>query len=193
MKKLIYIILAFAFINCKAQQTETELPTVGKAMPDFQLNDVHYYGKKKVFLRDFKGQWLILDFWNQYCGVCLSSQPRINVLQSKFKGRVQFLLVGYTGSQYKHGSNNKSIRKLYERNRKDNNLNLVIAYDSLLMHRYEIKPTPYMIIIDPDGVVRGITTHVTESELQDLISGKPVKLVPAYHSNKEALLARPKK
>jgi hypothetical protein len=51
-----------------AQSTDTGYkcyPEVGKPCPDFTLNNVAYYSKKKVSLNDFKGKWLILDFWNK--------------------------------------------------------------------------------------------------------------------------------
>ncbi|MBT2561315.1 TlpA family protein disulfide reductase [Pedobacter sp. ISL-68] len=194
MKNLIYAIMFFAFTQSYAQNTN-EFPTVGKPMPDFHLNDVKYYPRKKVSLNDFKGQWLILDFWNQYCGVCLSSQPRINNLQKKFKGKVQFLLVGYTGSQYIKVSNDTSIRRLYERQRLREKLSLAIAYDSTLMHRYNIRATPYLIIIDPRGIVQGITTVVTEENINDLMAGRRVTLPQAYlrGERQKALTARPDK
>ncbi len=182
--------MAFFAGHAYAQVPEKILPEVGKPMPDFKLTDVHYYKKKRATLADFKGQWLIMDFWNQYCGVCLASQPRMDTLQKKFAGRVQVLLIGYTGSQYIHVSNDKSIRKLYERNRIENKLSLAIAFDSLLMHAYRIKPTPYIIVIDPDGIVRAITTRITVKSLDDLIAGRAAALTNAYHSREEARKVR---
>lgn len=172
------IVLLITTASTKAQTNI--IPEVGKPMPEFTLTDVHYFAKKKVSLNDFKGKWLILDCWNRYCGVCLRAMPKINKLQDKFKDRVRFIMVGYNGSQYTKKSDDKAIRKLFEMNRKNENLKLSIAYDSLLFHRFDIWPTPYIIVIDPSGVVKGITYKLTEENINDLIEGKQVSLAKAY-------------
>lgn len=190
MKGLIYAMMLFAFTKSYAQGNES--PKVGQPMPDFQLNDVQFYSQKSISLSDFKGKWLILDFWNEYCSTCLSSFPKIDSLQKKFADRVKFVLVGYNGSQYFKKSSNTSIRKLFEQNRKRENLKLTIAYDSTLMHRYNIRPTPYLIIVDPKGIVRGITTKLSSENIDDLIAGRQVNLKRAYLGG-ERLMEKRKK
>jgi len=194
MKKttIIFNLLASLLFTLKVagQNSNADLPQVGKPMPDFLLNDVQNYRKKQVSLSDFKGKWLILDFWNQYCGICLESMPKMDALQKQFSGKAQILLVGYTGSQYRHISNDSTIRQLYERTRKDYNLSLAIAYDSLLMHQYRIKPTPYIITVDPKGIVRAITSRMNADGLRELMAGKASSLKKAYHSREEAAKAR---
>jgi thiol-disulfide isomerase/thioredoxin len=181
MKTIIITLLAISvtFI-AKSQNVDSIYPEVGKPMPDFKFNDVQYYSKKQAGLADFKGQWLILDCWNRYCGVCLRAMPKINALQEKFKGKVQFLMVGYTGSQYTKKSDDKAIRKLYKMNRKMGNLNLTIAFDSTLFHRFDIWATPYVMIVDPTGIVRGITYKISEQNINDLLAGNHVELAKAY-------------
>ena len=149
-------------------------------MPDFQL-EVQNYSKKNVSLSDFKGQWLILDFWNRYCGVCIKSFPKMDSLQRTFDGRLKIILSGYTGSKMsRQGSDDKMIREIYERNRLSNHLDLTVAFDSVLFDRYDIYATPYLIVVDPKGNVRAITTKVYKKDIEDMMAGRPVQLKPAY-------------
>eukprot|EP01133_Synstelium_polycarpum_P017056 gene17056-20318_t len=101
-----------------ATSAQTKMPVqLDNPIGAFSLNDVHYYSKKSVTNKDFKGKWLILDFWNQ---------------------GLQIIMVGYTGSQYHPATpipDDQTIRKLYEINRKSEKLNLTVAYDSTLFHR----------------------------------------------------------
>ena len=180
--KYIYTILTWLLVYpaSQAQPAEPIYPVIGKPCPDFSFSDVHYYKNKKITLKDFKGQWLILDCWNRYCSVCLHKMPEIDSLQSVFAGQVKFLLVGYTGSQYTKRSDDKPIRKLYDMNRDMERLSLSIAYDSVLFHRFKIGACPYIIVIDPNGIVRGITWSLTAKDINNLLTGTPVKLPRAY-------------
>jgi len=182
MKKLLITILIFISPLCLlAQSGTTDLPTVGKPMPDFTFNDIQYYSSKTASLKDFRGKWLVLDFWNRYCYTCLDSQPHIDSLQRAFNDKIQFVLVGYTGSQYLKKSDDAAIRVLYERQRKEHDLSLAIAYDSLSFHRFIIRPTPYIIIIDPNGIVRGLTYKIKAKDLEDFLAGRTPVLKKSYN------------
>ncbi|SDF70626.1 AhpC/TSA family protein [Mucilaginibacter pineti] len=175
-----------------AQQSDIVYPEVGKQMPAINLAHVKYYNKNKVTLDDFKGQWLVLDFFGAHCGTCIESLPRTDSLQKKFKKDIKFLLVGYTGSQYVKKSDDILIRKTYERNRKQEHLNLSIAYDSLLFHRFDIWTVPYIIVINPNGIVKGITYKVTEQNLNDLLADKDVSMPIAYRNTERRKMIKAK-
>lgn len=60
------------------------------------------------------------------------------------------------------------------------NLSLPVAYDSTLFHKIDIYTCPYLIIIDPAGVVKAITNFISSNELKALLNGEKVVLGPAY-------------
>jgi thiol-disulfide isomerase/thioredoxin len=170
--KFILITLLFFFKTALSQNQKADYPEIGKPCPDFFLNDVLHYHKSEVSLADFQNQWLVLDFWNRYCGVCLGKFQAIDSLQKQFVKQINFMLVGYTGSQYTHRSDNKPIRELYEKLRFRLNLDLPIAFDSVLFHHFNIGACPYIVIIDPAGIIRGITTSLDEQDIKDILSNK---------------------
>ncbi len=179
VKAAICILLLLAGERLIAQKKP--ILEIDQPMPDFLLPEVQYYDKSSVALADFKGKWLVLDFWNRYCYACLVSHPKMDTLRKKFTNKnVEVILVGYTGSQYRNVSDNIATRELYERNRKANHLSIPIAYDSVIMEKYGIKPTPYIIIVAPNGLIKAITTRITQSELDRLITGDTVSLKKAY-------------
>lgn len=183
-KFLFYLILFLSqFHFAKGQQNENDFPVIGKPCPNFLFTDVQYHSKKQVSLKDFEGKWLVLDFWNRYCGTCLDKMPLMDSMQKAFSANVSFLLIGYTGSQYVKRSDDKAIRKLYEMNRKRLKLNLSIAYDSLIFHQFKILACPYIIVIDPQGIVKAISYKLSENDLIDLIAGKPVDLPKVYRKD----------
>jgi thiol-disulfide isomerase/thioredoxin len=196
MKKLIVIALftairfnGFSQIEASAQY----YPEVGLRCPAFILNDVHDYPKHQVSLEDFKGKWLILDFWNEHCGGCIASFPETNKLQERFGDKVKFLLVGCIGSQYNwnNNSDNESIRSLYKRISQKEKLKLLVAFDSVLFHRFDIGGCPYIVCVDPSGIVRGITTSINEKDIDSLLAEKHPHLQKAWRWHENSISYNP--
>jgi thiol-disulfide isomerase/thioredoxin len=186
--KIINLITFFAlcFIMggiANAQKAERTPTQVGKPIGKFLLNDVRYYSKTSVTHDDFKGKWLILDFWNASCMVCLQAMPKMDSLQQKLTDNTQVMMVGYTGTQYHQvtrESDEKKIKELYERVKSNAKFNLPSAFDSTLFHRFDIAPCPYILIVDPEGIVRGITSRISFAQLDSIQRGLSVSLRKAY-------------
>ncbi|ULT38768.1 hypothetical protein KRR40_27240 [Niabella defluvii] len=108
--------------------------------------------------------------------------PQEDSLLKEFAGKVQFLLVGYTGSQYSRvkGPDYKRVQELYERMKQRLNISLPVAYDSTLFHKMDITACPYLVIIDPVGIIRGVTSAISSKELRALVNNERVVLRRAY-------------
>lgn len=170
-----------AVSNIGFAQEKTNMPLkVGDRFPDYRFSEVAHFKSKSTNINSFKGKWLLLSFWNRYCSVCIKKMPQEDSLQREFKDKVQFLLVGYTGSQYTGHSDERFAQQLYERVRNTAHLNLAVAFDSTLFHKLDIATCPYIFVIDPKGIIRGITISVSRSDLIALINDKQAILKPAY-------------
>lgn len=163
------VIWCLAFVS-KAQTAN--YPVVGQTCPEIKFSEVAYNNTSTFSLKDYKGKWLILDFWNRYCSVCINRMPGKDSLQKQFPAQLKVILVGYTGSRYTHRNDERAIKTLYERIRKQSAIDLVIAYDSVMFHRFEIGACPYIIVIDPKGIVRAITTEIDQRQFTALLAGR---------------------
>ena len=152
-------------------------PKVGERCPEFLLKEVAFFPKKQVRLNDFKGKWLVFDFWSSSCIACVQSFPRTNDLQSKFKSQVQVVLVGYDDNR---------IRTMYSKFREKEHLDLPCAYDTTMFNIYDIGSVPFVVIIDDKGYIRGITDELDTSSLTDLLSGKHPELPEASFRHEPA-------
>lgn len=198
MRKLIYICWLLLACNThspqnkndklgQSQQEVTEhdknvFPEVGKPMPDFTLNNVQYYDKQQVSLKEFKGQWLIMDFWNRRCINCIKSFPKVNQLRKGFKGKVEFILVGRNDGKHYSGA-----EEVYQRVRKKNDLELPLVYEAGLFERFGVSSVPHIIWIDDKGIVRAITTStdLNAENIQTFLDGKNPGLVAKLNSEEE--------
>ncbi|SIO53603.1 Peroxiredoxin [Chitinophaga niabensis] len=161
----------------ESRTIKLENPEIGKPMPDFTLDYITNYKTTKASLNDFKGKWLILDLWFKGCVVCIKSFPHVNELQEKFKDKVQFLLVGYNANRV--GGN--SIVQVYDDFNKEKKLkNLVSAYDSIIIKKWNVWSFPCVFIINPEGTLVAITDgrDLTEEKMRQLIDRKSVLLYP---------------
>src|SRR6266487_544306 len=114
------LVQSFAGAQPKASGDDFNYPEIGKPCPDFTLNGILNYPKSKASLQDFKGKWLILDFWSRGCSACIASFPKLNELTKEFKDKAQIVLVGID-------ENDKLIRKMYEKFRQKYDLSLTTA------------------------------------------------------------------
>src|SRR5688572_28669027 len=110
--------IVFAQLEMLAQSEMKDYTVIGQTIPHFTLTDVHHYSNSTFSPGDAKGNWLILDFWNRYCIVCVESFPKINQLQTDFKDRIQFMLVGQKDKKL-----NQNTEHVFERYRKSLGLN----------------------------------------------------------------------
>jgi thiol-disulfide isomerase/thioredoxin len=148
-------------------------PEVGKPMPDFTLTDVTHYKLKNATVSDFKGKWLFLDFWFKNCGACIASFPKMNEFQKKFADRAQFMLVAKVSEKPGSWIPRKSTEAVYETLRKTKNLELPCAYDTVFAAKWGIFAMPYVIVVNPEGVVKAITSSVgmTAEKIETLLNG----------------------
>lgn len=144
-------------------------PVVGRPLPDFTLNSVTYYSQPTISLKDLKGKWFVMDFWASFCVPCIRSLPKIDLLEERFKDKIQFIMVGMIGER--SGDKLESLEAMYDKLRIKHDLDLVMAYDSTLSLEWDIWAVPTIIVVDPNGIVRALTDSITEKEIITLLGG----------------------
>jgi thiol-disulfide isomerase/thioredoxin len=185
-RNLLNIIVAVLFLAWGMQslgQTKVKplvYPEVGKPCPNVVLRNIKYFKRKSATIGDFRGKWLVLDFWSQGCGACVASFPHYSKLAAEFGDKVQFMMVGNNDRK------NKRIQYLYAQFKEKQNLLMPCAFDSLLFKRFDVFGLPYVITIDDQGIVRAITTGVTIENMSDFLAGKhPVLENKAYRAHED--------
>lgn len=64
--------------------------SIGTPAPDFESTDAT---GKSIRLSDFKGQYVLLDFWASWCGPCRAAIPRVKELAAQYGSRLGLVSV----------------------------------------------------------------------------------------------------
>ena len=57
--------------------------------------DLNVFEGKGVFLDDFKGKWIVFNYWADWCPPCIKEIPELNKLQSNFSEDLKVFLINF--------------------------------------------------------------------------------------------------
>lgn len=78
------------FATNRAWKQADSLITEGAQAPEFTLTGID---GQKVSLSDFRGKYLVLDFWGSWCGPCREANPYLRALYERYKDRSDFAML----------------------------------------------------------------------------------------------------
>lgn len=137
------------------RQKEVKSGTI--TAPDFTLTDL---SGKKVSLSDFRGKWVVLDFWGSWCGWCIKGFPALKEAYSRYGDRLVIIGIDCNESEsdWRAGVERYEIPWL----------NLYNGNDRQLYTDYRIEGFPTKAIINPEGKLVDLTTGEDPSFFQRL-------------------------
>ena len=123
---------------------QKERLAIGKEAPNFEFPTVD---GKMVNLKEFRGKYLVVDFWASWCGPCRQEIPHMKDLYEEYKGKdIEFLSVSIDKSK---NAWKKAMRQ------ED------MAWPQLqapgagkdIMKEYQFSGIPYIILLDKEGKI----------------------------------------
>ena len=153
------------FSKYNIQAISTPVPAI-----DFSLNDIH--GQKNN-LSNFKGKWVLLNFWATWCGPCISEIPSLENLHKAVKDK-NFNVISISTDK----TSSQQIKTFAEKNK--------ITFPILLdpngdtASKYQAFSIPLSYFISPNGyitaIVRGAKTWNDQStfKLIEELTGIPI-------------------
>jgi len=148
-------------------------PAIGDTAPDFLESDVN---GKPVHLSDFKGKWVLLDFWGPFCAPCRRQNPLLGQLYEKYKDKNFTILsvsINYGPVTKQQWLDAIRQDKMVWPNITDvKNLDTKqIKKDNVAGTKYGVSGLPRNFLIDPSGkiVALDLKGELLEQKLRELL------------------------
>lgn len=121
-------------------------PIIGRVAPNFTIPDT---ASNDVSLSDFKGKYVLLDFWGHWCGPCIMSFPKAKALYEKHRDKLEMIGIALEGADDK----DKWLSAIRKNEANRTQLSDFKGNDSETFLRYKIIKYPTYLLLDKDGVV----------------------------------------
>ena len=147
-------------IEIRAALFPPEVAEPGKPLADGDLYDlqggVHH-------LSDFKGKYILLDFWSRGCGPCLMALPEMRELHAQYKERLVMVSLSIDTKEGWGKASQRHEMTWW-------NLNDLQGMSGLYA-RYGVRGIPHYVMISPDGIVLEHWEGYSEGLLKEKVKG----------------------
>lgn len=118
----------------------------GSIAPEFTLAALD---GSMVSLSQFRGKYVLIDFWASWCGPCIKEMPYVKQVYDKHNssGKLQVIGVSTDSNEGKWRS------KVAELGLDKKYLQLIDLGGKSVMKSYDFQGIPYLVVISPDGKI----------------------------------------
>lgn len=144
--KIFTLCLFFLNLGC-SKKSDVPTPDVTDVAPEIALENPDGTILK---LSDLKGKVVVLQFWASWCPYCRQANPSLVALYNKYKDRgleIYSVSLDTDKTKWKEGIKNDGL--IWK-----NHVSDLKKFDSAAAKTYVVDRTPYMFLIDKQGVIR---------------------------------------
>jgi peroxiredoxin len=141
---------------------------IGAYAMDFTQNDVN---DKPVKLSDFKGQYVLLDFWASWCGPCRGENPNVVKAYNAYKDK-KFTVLGVSLDQ--PGKKEAWLEAIAKDGLTWTHVSDLKFWNNEVSKMYGIHAIPANFLIDPNGkiIAKNIRGEALQAKLAEILGNK---------------------
>jgi thiol-disulfide isomerase/thioredoxin len=138
----------------------------GKQSPDFKLASLED-SEKFITLADYKGKYLLVDFWAVWCGPCMREMPNLHAVYEKYSGKnFEILSLSFDRQE-------EDVNKMREKGKYPmawDHIFVEGGFDSDVAKDYEVLGIPKPILLDPQGKIIAFGGELRGEKLEKVLS-----------------------
>lgn len=143
---------------------------IGEPAPEFTQSTPE---DKAVKLSDFKGKYVLIDFWASWCGPCREENPNVVAAYNKYKDK-GFTILGV--SLDNPGKKEAWMKAIADDKLPWTQVSDLKGWDNIVALQYGVRSVPTNFLVDPEGkiIAKDLKGETLNSKLAELFN-EPAK------------------
>ena len=162
---------------------------VGTMATDFTQNDP---SGKPIKLSDFKGKYVLVDFWASWCGPCRRENPNVVKAYNTYKDK-NFTVLGV--SLDRPDGKEAWMKAIQDDGLTWSHVSDLKYFDNEASKMYGVQAIPFNFLVDPTGkiVARNLREEALQTKLAELLSANTAAAAAATSAAPAAKASKAKK
>ncbi|SEA07557.1 Thiol-disulfide isomerase or thioredoxin [Arachidicoccus rhizosphaerae] len=128
-----------------ASSNPNNYPLMGQSAPDLSMKSPD---GQDIKISDFKGKYLLVDFWASWCGPCRAENPNVVKAYNRFKDK-NFTILGVSLDKDKDAW----TKAIMHDKLTWNHMSDLKYWNSAAVSAYQFEGIPFNVLIDPTGKI----------------------------------------